>query len=204
MTDLQDHWDRAYTTKAATAVSWYQPLPAKSLELIRRAAPDTAASIIDIGGGASTLPDNLLRAGYGDITVVDISEAALKRSQERLGADSGRVTWLVADITTWTPPRTWDVWHDRAVFHFLTDAATQDSYIAALLAGTHSGSTAIISTFALDGPERCSGLPVQRYSAPSLAERIGAKFKLIDQQAERHTTPGGGVQSFIYAVFKRI
>ncbi len=204
MTNLQDHWDRAYATKAETAVSWYQPLLAKSLELIRSAAPNMQASIIDIGGGASTLPDSLLQAGYRDITVADISEAALMRSQERLGAQSGLVNWLVADITKWSPLRTWDVWHDRAVFHFLTDAATQDSYVAALQAGTHTGSTAIISTFALDGPERCSGLPVQRYSVQSLAERIGPTFKLIDHQAESHLTPSATVQSFVYAVLKRV
>jgi 2-polyprenyl-3-methyl-5-hydroxy-6-metoxy-1,4-benzoquinol methylase len=203
VTERQEHWERAYKTKAETAVSWFQPLLAISLRLIRDAAPDTRASVIDIGGGASTLPDSLLQAGYSDVTVLDISEAALARSRERLGADAARVNWLVADIVTWSPPRTWDVWHDRAVFHFLTDAAQQDRYIAALRQGTHAGATAIISTFALDGPERCSGLPVQRYSATALAARIGAPYVLTDQYTERHTTPGGLAQSFIYAVLKR-
>jgi 2-polyprenyl-3-methyl-5-hydroxy-6-metoxy-1,4-benzoquinol methylase len=203
LTELQDHWQRAYKTKAETSVSWFQPLMAKSLQLIGDATPDTRASVIDIGGGASTLPDSLLKAGYSDVTVLDISEAALARSQERLGADAMHVTWLVADITTWSPLRTWDVWHDRAVFHFLTDTVTQARYIDALRQGTHPGSTAIMSTFALDGPERCSGLPVQRYSPAALAERIGAPFVLMDQHAECHTTPGGTIQSFIYAVLKR-
>jgi hypothetical protein len=185
-------------------MSWYQPQLAKSLQLIRQAAPDTRASVIDIGGGASTLPDSLLLAGYGDITVLDIADAALKQSQERLAAAPGRVSWLVADITHWMPPRTWDVWHDRAVFHFLTAAAAQDSYIAALRQGTHAGSTAILATFALDGPERCSGLAVQRYSATTLAERIGRPFALVDHAAERHITPGGSVQNFTYAVLRRV
>lgn len=203
MPDLQDHWERAYKTKAETAVSWFQPLMARSLQLIRDTTPDMRASVIDIGGGASTLPDNLLKAGYGDITVLDISEAALARSQERLGTDATHVNWLIADITSWSPTRTWDVWHDRAVFHFLTDATQQDRYITALRQGTHSGSTVIMSTFALDGPERCSGLPVQRYNPTNLTECLGAPFVLMDQCTERHTTPGGAVQNFIYVVLKR-
>lgn len=203
MTDLQTHWDQAYTSKLETGVSWYQPLLAKPLEFIRKAAPDNTASVLDIGGGASTLPSSLLDAGYTDVTVLDISQAALARSQERMGKDSNRVQWLIADITAWTPHRTWDVWHDRAVFHFLTETATQDRYIAALRAGTEVGSTLVISTFALDGPERCSGLPVQRYTPESLAGRIGDPFNLVDQHAERHTTPGGSIQGFSYAVLRR-
>jgi hypothetical protein len=204
LSDLKSHWEQAYTTKAETAVSWYQPRLATPVELIRSAAPDVRASIIDIGGGASTLPDSLLQAGYGDVTVVDISETALRRSQVRLGPDAARITWLAADITRWSPSRTWNVWHDRAVFHFLTETSAQDSYIAALEAGTHAGATAIISTFALDGPERCSGLQVQRYSPQTLAERFGPGFKMIDHRAERHVTPGGGVQSFVYVVLARL
>lgn len=204
MADLKTHWDHAYTTKLETGVSWYQPLLAMSLKFIQKAAPDNTASVIDIGGGASTLPGSLLQAGYTDVTVLDISQAALARSQERMGKDSSCVKWLIADITAWTPQRTWDVWHDRAVFHFLTETVTQDRYLATLRAATDVGSTAIISTFALDGPERCSGLPVRRYSPESLATRIGSPFKLIDQQAERHTTPGGAIQSFSYAVLRRM
>lgn len=203
MTDFKTHWDQAYTTKTPTGVSWYQPHLAKSLELIRRAAPNDTASIIDIGGGASTLPDSLLQAGYADVTILDISAAALARSQERMGHDSNRIKWLVADMTCWAPDRGWDVWHDRAVFHFLTEKPAQDQYIAALQAGTHVGSTVIISTFALDGPVQCSGLPVQRYSSEILAARIGAPFRLVDQEAERHTTPGGSNQNFSYTVLRR-
>lgn len=202
--ELQQHWERAYNSKSASSVSWYQPVLEKSVKLILGATPNASASVIDLGGGASTLPDSLLKANYTDITVIDISQAALDRSQARLGEDAARVNWLVADITSWSPSRTWDVWHDRAVFHFLTEEQAQDRYIAALRQGTHSGSTVIISTFALDGPERCSGLSVLRYSPVTLAARIGAPFVLVAEDAERHLTPGGGVQSFMYAVLKRL
>ncbi len=203
MADFKAHWDETYTAKAETGVSWYQPLLGKSLDLVRRAAPEHTASVIDIGGGASTLPDSLLQAGYIDVTILDISQAALARSQARMGKTANHVTWLIADITTWTPDRTWDVWHDRAVFHFLTEESTQDRYIAALRAATHVGSTVIISTFAPDGPERCSGLPVHRYSSERLAARIGDPFTLVDQQGERHTTPSGSIQSFCYTILRR-
>ena len=202
MSDLQDHWNRAYATKAETAVSWYQPHLAISSELIRTTAAKDAA-LIDIGGGASTLAEDMLRAGHRDVSVLDISANALKRTQDRLGEAARAITWIVADITMWSPPRTWDVWHDRAVFHFLTEHAAQDAYITALRAGTQPGSTAVIATFALDGPERCSGLPVQRYGACELAARIGPPFTLIDQRTEKHTTPAGTIQSFCYAVLRR-
>lgn len=202
MSDLQDHWNRAYATKAETAVSWYQPHLAISSELIRASAT-THAGIIDIGGGASTLAEDLLRDGHRDVSVLDISENALKKTQDRLGDAAGAINWIAADIVAWSPRRTWDVWHDRAVFHFLTGAAAQESYVAALRAGTHPGSTAIIATFALDGPERCSGLPVQRYGVRELAARIGLPFVLIDQRAEQHRTPAGAIQSFIYVALRR-
>ena len=203
MSRLREHWEQVYATKSEKTVSWYQPLLTKSLDLIRTAAPDRGSSIIDIGGGASTLVDSLLDAGYGDLTVMDISDVALNHSRARLGDRAKTVTWIAADITRWLPARTWDVWHDRAVFHFLTDSADQAHYISALQAASRPGSMAIVSTFAPDGPDRCSGLPVQRYSAASLAERIGSPFELVDQDAERHVTPGGAIQSFIYAVLKR-
>jgi SAM-dependent methyltransferase len=201
MTDRRDHWDHTYTVKSDTAVSWYQDVPERSLSLIRKAGK---GSVIDIGGGASRLVDRLLAEGYGDLTVLDISDVALGRSKERLGAEAGEVAWIVADITQWAPERQWDVWHDRAVFHFLTDEAAQDAYIAALKAGTRAGSHVVISTFALSGPEKCSGLPVQRYSAETLAARLGKDFMLAAQEAETHPTPFGTTQDFTFAVFKRI
>ncbi len=201
MTDRRDHWDHAYTVKSDTAVSWYQDVPERSLALIRKAG---RGAVIDIGGGASRLVDRLLAETYDDLTVLDISDVALGRSKERLGAQADKVAWIVADITQWAPERQWDIWHDRAVFHFLTDEAAQDAYIAALKAGTRSGSHIVISTFALSGPEKCSGLPVQRYSAETLAARLGKDFLLETQEAETHPTPFGTTQDFTFAVFRRI
>jgi hypothetical protein len=203
MNETHDHWQRVYSEKAETSVSWYQPTSVRSLTAIREAAPGLDASIIDIGGGASTLVDGLLEAGYTDITVLDIADVALEKSKARLGVCAARTSWIAADIMTWSPPRTWDVWHDRAVFHFLTTNESQTRYLDALQRGTHPGSHVIISTFALDGPERCSGLPVQRYSAQTLALRLGERFTMIAHDHKAHVTPWGATQSFIYANFLR-
>jgi 2-polyprenyl-3-methyl-5-hydroxy-6-metoxy-1,4-benzoquinol methylase len=203
MTDRRAQWDETYTVKAETQVSWYQPRPDHSIELITSAAPDVAGSIIDVGGGASRLVDALLAEGYRDVTVLDISEVALGRSKTRLGESAGKVAWVVADVTQWQPQRIWDVWHDRAVFHFLTDGGAQDAYIAALERGTAPGSIVIMATFALAGPERCSGLPVQRYSAATLAARLGPDFSLYAERSETHTTPFATQQAFTYAALRR-
>jgi len=199
----QDHWNRVYATKAETELSWYQSRPERSLAFIASSSRGTTDSIIDIGGGASCLVDELVALGYADITVLDISEVALAQTRSRLGAKAETVSWIVADITRWRPARTWDIWHDRAVFHFLIGRQEQEAYLAALRLATRAGSTVIISCFALDGPERCSGLPVQRYSAATLAARLGAEFELTAESSERHTTPSGGNQSFTYAMLKR-
>ena len=195
------HWDAAYTAKAETEVSWFQEVPARSLAMIARAAP--TGSVIDVGGGASRLVDALLDAGRGDITVLDISQVALDRAKARLGDKAARVHWICADITQWRPARTWDVWHDRAVFHFLTEPDAQGAYIRALLAATHPGSAVILSSFALTGPQRCSGLPVQRYSPAGLAARLGEGFVLEDQAQETHVTPWGSTQDFSYAMLRK-
>ena len=199
----RSHWDDVYATKAETAVSWFQPHSIRSLELIDSASPDRKVSVIDVGGGASTLVDDLLARGFGDVTVLDIAEPALERSKVRIGSASDRVGWIVADITQWKPARTWDIWHDRAVFHFLTDRSAQGAYIAALKRGTSAGSAVIMATFALNGPERCSGLPVQRYSPATLAARLGPDFRLYAEAAETHPTPFGTNQEFAYAAFRR-
>jgi hypothetical protein len=203
MIDTRAHWDEAYRAKAETQLSWYQLSPGRSLGLIKSAAPNHVSSIIDVGGGASSLVDGLLADGYSDVTVLDVSEIALGRSKARLGGLADKVSWIVADITQWQPQRTWAVWHDRAVFHFLTGTKDQDAYIAALKAATKSGSVAIMSTFALDGPERCSGLPVQRYNSIMLAARIGGSFELVSGESESHTTPWGSTQKFAYAILRR-
>jgi hypothetical protein len=203
MADRRAHWDGTYTAKGETEVSWYQPVPERSLDWIKAAAPDHAAAIIDVGGGASRLTDHLLAADYADLTVLDISEVALSRTKARLGADADKVSWIVSDVTEWTAQRRWNVWHDRAVFHFLTDSALQDAYVRALVAGTAPGATVIMAAFAPNGPERCSGLPVQRYSPAELAARLGGEFVLTGEAAERHHTPFGTTQEFAYALFRR-
>ena len=203
MVDRQKHWNDTYSAKAENQVSWFQVKPERSLALITAAAPDHAAPIIDIGGGASRLADTLSALGYTDLTVLDIAESGLAKSKARLGAEAAKLSWIVADVTAWQPQRTWQVWHDRAVFHFLTEPDAQDAYIAALKRGTRVGSSVIIATFALDGPERCSGLPVQRYSPATLAQRLGADFALYAEGAESHATPFATNQQFQYAAFRR-
>mgnify|MGYP003700623729 CR=1 FL=1 len=200
---VREHWDDTYRTKAETRVSWYQPDPERSRALIETAAPARSAGIIDVGGGASRLVDGLLADGYGDLTVLDVSAVALDRSRARLGSGAEAVQWIVADVTRWRPSRTWDVWHDRAVFHFLVDEPGRDAYLAALTQATRAGSAVVIATFAPAGPERCSGLPVQRYDAASLAARLGPDFELVSETAEAHVTPAGAIQAFQYAVFRR-
>jgi SAM-dependent methyltransferase len=199
----REHWDGVYAGKPATEVSWYQERPQRALALMREAGVGASASVIDVGGGSSRLVDVLLADGFADLTVLDVSAVALRRARERLGARADAVTWIVADITAWQPDRTRGVWHDRAVFHFLTDSADQDAYVTALHRGTHPGSIVVLSCFAPDGPERCSGLPVQRYSSAALAQRIGPDFRLEQEAAEQHCTPAGRTQSFAYAVLRR-
>ncbi len=203
MSTRRQHWDTTYTNKPETGVSWFQSDPALSFRWIKEAAPDHSAKIIDIGGGASRLADRLIAEGYSALTVLDISSIALARACERIGAAADKVNWITADVTAWTPAQLWDVWHDRAVFHFLTESSGQDAYLSALRRGTKEGSVVIMATFAPTGPEKCSGLPVQRYDAQSLAARLGRDFHLYAEATERHQTPFGTTQDFIYAAFRR-
>jgi SAM-dependent methyltransferase len=202
MTDGKAHWNSTYSAKG-DEVSWYQLRPNRSLEMIRSAAPVLSVPLIDVGSGASRLLDELLIAGYSDLTMLDISEVALARTQNRIGVDAINVAWIAADINHWRPNRVWDIWHDRAVFHFLTENAAQEAYLDALKQGTKPGSTVILSTFALTGPEKCSGLPVQRYSAETLANRLGSDFCIYTTAEEKHRTPFGTTQDFTYAGFRR-
>ncbi|WP_341894557.1 class I SAM-dependent methyltransferase [Ferrovibrio terrae] len=201
--DRKQHWDTVYTSKAETEVSWFQDNPATSLALIEQAAIGLDAAVVDIGGGASRLVDALLARQYRSISVLDIAVDALAKSKARLGAQAADVTWIVADITRWQPPQQYALWHDRAVFHFLTDPADRLAYRTALLAGTAAGNRIIIASFALDGPERCSGLPVMRYAPETLQAELGTPFVLTDSRHEEHRTPGGGVQRFQYSCFIR-
>ena len=199
----QAHWENVYTTKGESEVSWFQQSPAPSLELIVQAGATSSSAIIDIGGGASRLVDNLIAQGFEDVTVLDLSGAALAAARSRLGVDAGRVSWIVADATTWEPARLCDIWHDRAAFHFLTDADDRAAYIARLKRGLKIGGHAIIATFALDGPEKCSGLPVARYDSASLGRTLGAMFKLVHTQRHEHATPWESRQMFQFSVFRR-
>ena len=201
--DSKQHWDEVYAQKAEDAVSWFQPRPEASLALIAAAGLKPDDPIVDIGGGTSRLVDHLLAAGHKDVTVLDVAAAALEKSRARLGKQAERVHWIVADITRWRPERRYRLWHDRAVFHFLTEAADRAAYRRALEAGLAPGGHAVISSFALDGPERCSGLPVQRYSPETLAAELGAGFNLLEQHQEEHRTPAGKLQRFQYSVFAR-
>lgn len=200
----EHHWRTVYTDKQPEAVSWYQPAPAQSLLALDRFCASPSQSLIDIGGGASTLVDALLARGWGDVTVLDIAAPALAATQARLGAASADVTWLVADITDWQPPRRYDVWHDRAVFHFLTRPQHRAAYVRALGEGLAAGGLAIIATFAPDGPEKCSGLEVERYDADRLAETLGPGVRLEASWRDEHITPWGAPQAFTWCVFRRV
>jgi hypothetical protein len=200
--DRKQHWEEVYRQKAEDTVSWFQPRPEISLALIHKTGAGKDEPLIDVGGGASRLADHLLAEGYKDLTVLDISDAALRRSRDRLGQAAGKVHWLATDVTLWRPQRRYRLWHDRAVFHFLTDATDRAAYRHTLASALTPDGTAIIASFALDGPERCSGLPVQRYSPDTLAAELGPGFHLTDRRDEDHTTPAGKLQRFQYSVFE--
>ncbi len=198
-----DHWAAVWEQREPTEVSWFQPEAGLSLQLITEALPDRKASVVDVGGGASVLVDALLAAGYGDLTVVDLAEAALLRTRARLGTTADLVAWVVSDVTTWRPERCFDLWHDRAVFHFLTDPADRAAYLANVAAAVAPGGHLVIATFADDGPEQCSGLPVCRYSVADLATEFAPIATLVTSAQEWHDTPSGGRQHFSYAVLRR-
>jgi SAM-dependent methyltransferase len=199
----REHWQGIYGKHAVDEVSWYQERPASSLALVRGAAAPPGAAVIDVGGGASRLVDGLLEAGYRHVAVLDVSETALGRARARLGERAARVEWIAADVTRWRPSRRYDVWHDRALFHFLVDPADRAAYREALAAAVPAGGHVIIGTFALDGPERCSDLPVVRYDAASLQAELGAGYGLVETLAESHHTPAGKVQRFQFSRFER-
>lgn len=198
------HWEEVYTTRPPTALSWFQSEPVRSLELIEWAGVPADASVIDVGGGDSTFVDALLDRGHGDVTVLDLSGAALARARERLGPRADVVTWLEGDVTRLAlPPARFDLWHDRAVFHFLTDPRDRARYVASATSALRPGAILVLATFAPDGPTRCSGLDVVRYGAADLEREMGAAFVLVRALAQTHRTPSGGEQRFTWTVFRR-
>lgn len=202
--DLKSHWERVYETRPSTDLSWYQPRLAVSLELILGRGLSLDARIIDVGGGTATLVDDLLDLGFRHLTVLDISGTAIARARERLGPRAETVRWIEADITRTTlPPASFDLWHDRAVFHFLTDADDRLRYRDLLTGALVPGGHAVIATFGPAGPERCSGLEIVRYDAPALARELGSTFVLVESRTETHRTPTGTLQELVYTVLFR-
>lgn len=199
----KEHWERVYSTKATNAVSWFQEHAGLSQQLIRKTGVPLTASIIDVGGGASILVDDLVETGYKEITVLDLSAAALTATKKRLGPKGASVHWLEANITeVILPEHAYDVWHDRAVFHFLTTSEERRAYVKAVQRAVKPGGHVIVATFAEDGPTQCSGLPVVRYQAETLHAEFGESFDLIQHQKEVHHTPFGTTQSFVYCYFR--
>jgi 2-polyprenyl-3-methyl-5-hydroxy-6-metoxy-1,4-benzoquinol methylase len=200
----REHWEDVYRTKQPSEVSWYLPHLAQSLRLIADANADPDARIIDVGSGESTLPDDLLARGYRRITILDLSATALEVSKARLGANAARINWLQGDVTTCAlPAQGYDVWHDRAVFHFLTDPRDRIAYVRQVANAVKAGGHVIVATFAEDGPTQCSGLPVVRYSADALHAEFGVRFELERHVRELHHTPAGRVQSFVYCYCRK-
>jgi 2-polyprenyl-3-methyl-5-hydroxy-6-metoxy-1,4-benzoquinol methylase len=197
--DPRTHWEKIYSTKAPDQVSWYRPHLETSLALIKRAAGDRMASILDVGGGESTLVDDLLEQGFQNITVLDVSQAAIDVNKARLGEIARQVHWIVADITrVELEHHAYDVWHDRAVFHFLTSEEQRGAYVRQVAQSVRSGGYVVVSTFGPDGPTKCSGLDVVRYDADSLHDEFGSRFRLVESSKEIHQTPFGTTQQFLY------
>lgn len=200
----KNHWEKVYSSKAPEAVSWFQEHPAFSLRFIRNTGMSLQASIIDVGGGASTLVDDLLNDGYSNVTVLDLSAAALQEAQKRLGERARQVHWIEADIThADLPACSFDIWHDRAVFHFLTDPLDRRTYVETVMRSVKPGGHVIVATFAPDGPTQCSGLPVMRYGPSELHGEFGEPFTLVEHAREAHHTPFGTVQQFVYCYCRK-
>ncbi len=199
--NVETHWEKIYREKAPDAVSWYRPHLETSLALIERAAPERGVSIIDVGGGESTLVDDLLAHGYQNITVLDVSQTAIAVTKKRLGSAAEEVQWVTADIVNGElAPNAYDVWHDRAVFHFLTAMDQRLAYVRQVARAVKPGGHVLVSTFGPGGPTKCSGLEVVRYDAESLHAEFGVRFRLLDSIKEFHNTPFGTTQQFLYCL----
>ncbi|MBT3880091.1 MAG: class I SAM-dependent methyltransferase [Candidatus Scalindua sp.] len=202
--DCKNHWENVYDQKKPVEVSWYQVEPTVSLEFIASTGIDYTAKIIDVGGGASALVDKLLDQGFQDLTVLDISSKAMHYAQERLGRRAENVRWVEADVTAFESSDQYDVWHDRAVFHFLTDAEDRAKYMRRLEAALKPGGHIVISAFAINGPPKCSDLEIKRYSPEKIKTEFGDSFELVNSAREVHITPWNKEQKFIYCYFKKI
>lgn len=202
-TGVREHWDRVYGTKDPRKVSWYEPRPERSLALVRGTGLALDAPVLDVGGGASTLVDHLLDEGYTDVTVLDIAGGALEAARRRLGPRAGAVGWIEADVLDFEPGRRYELWHDRAVLHFLTDARRRALYLETLKKALAPGGHVVLATFGPEGPTRCSGLDVRRYSVDRLSALLGADFEAHADSLEMHRTPGGGEQQFLYGWWVR-
>jgi SAM-dependent methyltransferase len=199
--DREGHWNHVYESSTPDSRSWYQAEPAVSLSLLAGAGVDPDARLLDVGGGTSLLVDRLLDRAFSNVGVLDVSGVAIEQARSRLGERAGRVEWYHSDIAHFRSPHPWDVWHDRAVFHFLTDEADREGYTRALASALRPGGHLIIAAFSPTGPERCSGLPTVRYSAQSLGETLGPDFEWIESVPESHETPAGRIQDFLYSQF---
>jgi SAM-dependent methyltransferase len=200
----KSHWERIYDERDPHAVSWYQQAPERSLKLIEAASPSLTAAILDVGGGASSLASALIGAGYEDVTVADISTKALADARQEAGDRANAIQWVEADIRDHDFGREYDVWHDRALFHFMVDPTDRDLYLETLRRSLRAGGHAVIAGFGPEGPTRCSGLPVVRYGAQELAAALGDDFELLSEDSEIHITPNGARQEFIYAHLRRV
>lgn len=200
----KEHWENIYKKDSALDVSWYQKKPSVSLQLITRYSPAHSKLIIDVGGGASTLPDHLLVEGYSNITILDLSSNAFLQSKQRLGNKASLIDWIVCDVTEFKAKHKYDLWHDRAVFHFLTDNDDRKKYQRVLNASVKLGGHIIIAAFSLEGPTQCSGLDIVQYDEKKLGKELGVNFTLIEQLKETHNTPSGKEQVFGYYLFKKV
>ena len=203
MFDRKSHWQNIYREKQPCDVSWYQTIPELSLKFIDTSGIDKNDAIIDIGGGASTLVCHLLEKGYSSLSVLDISANALECARQQVGTDANHVEWIESDITEFTAPHPYSFWHDRAVFHFLTNKLDREKYVSALLNAVIPGGHVIIAAFAIGGPEKCSGLNIEQYDEPKIQQALGKQFRLVEQTKEIHMTPTGNKQEFIYFHFTR-
>ena len=198
-----EHWEQVYATRLTSELSWYQREPATSLRLIEGLASDNPCKVIDVGGGAAFLVDGLVARGFNDVTVLDVSQHALDEVEERLGERASGVKLVCSDILEWTPEGRYDIWHDRAVFHFLTDPIERDHYVELAERAVRDDGTLVVGTFAEDGTTHCSGLSVVRYSPQGLANVFSARFDVVAHEREEHTTPAGAIQLFTWVVLRR-